>query len=1138
MFLSTSRLLSLPVKDISSVLSVLLLLSFAGCNKQVEPEVVSISDDEASKHATQIRNETSVKLAEGLDLNLWASEKLLADPIGLDITNQGEAYVSVTNRRSSSKPDIRSHPDWRIESISWDHVDDRKAFLDEKLAPERSDTNSSWLQDLNNDSSHDWKDLTVNKEEIFRITDKSNDGLADRSQLYLRDFHQKETDVAGTVLSHDGNVFVGAGPDLWSTSDTNNDGVADIKTSLSHGYVIHIGFRGHGMSGLTLGPDGRIYWSVGDVGLNVEGPDGKTWAYPNQGAILRSDPDGNNFEVFAAGLRNPHEFSFDKYGNLITVDHDGDHAGEQERLAYIINRSDSGWRTHWQFGKYSDPKNNDYKVWMDEGYHKPHFQKQSAHILPPLASYHNGVAGMAYNPGTALTDEWDDHFFISDFTGSPATSAIHSFELEPQGASFQLKNDHPIMQGILPTGIDFGPDGSLYFTDWIEGWNTNDKGRIWRIDAAGEEQSKIRKQTQQILGSDFSSIATDSLSRLLHHQDMRVRMEAQFELAQRGSKQALSDAIKQKKHQLARVHGIWGIGQIARDNTSKAEPLVTYLQDTDSRIRAQAAKILGDVRYKPSAEALIPLLQDSSLRVQLFAAQALGRISYGPATQPIINMLQANDDNDIYLRQGGAIALARIGNEEALGQLADHPSEAVRIAAVVALKRLESPEVAHFLDDKSKFIVTNAARAINDDAFIEEALPDLARMTEQKRFTNPPLMRRAINASLFNGTTADANRLAAFSNRQGVSDSLRAEALATLSIWHEPSTLDRVTGRYRGEIHNDKEAATKAISSVIEPILSNDKMLVQRALIEAISSLQMDDVAPRLFAVLESSAEADVKIAALNALQNLKYSNMQQAVETALASDDRNLRMKALSLTPSLGITDREKATLLSSVLNGGSTVEQQSAIKALGSMNSKRSNDILQEQFSKLLDGSLPKEIQLELIHAADSSDTPKLKEMLAQYKETKPEDDVVAQYREALWGGNAEKGAEIFYNDNAAQCIRCHAVGGEGGNIGPDLATIGEKLSREQLLEALVTPNKRIAPGFGSVTITTQDGQKVTGLLQEETETSLTIQNGDGETSQIAKDQIANQTSSPSAMYSMADILSKSELRDLVEFLNKLRE
>ena len=112
------------------------------------------------------------------------------------------------------------------------------------------------------------------------------------------------------------------------------------------------------MSGAIVGPDGRIWWGIGDIGMNVVDFNGNRWKYPNQGVIVRSEFDGSGFEVYSAGLRNTHEFAFDKYGNLISVDNDGDHFGESERLVYLINGSDSGWRINWQFGKYTDPDNN------------------------------------------------------------------------------------------------------------------------------------------------------------------------------------------------------------------------------------------------------------------------------------------------------------------------------------------------------------------------------------------------------------------------------------------------------------------------------------------------------------------------------------------------------------------------------------------------------------------------------------------------------------------------------------------------------------------------------------------------------------------------------------------------------------
>src|SRR3546814_2226972 len=119
--------------------------------------------------------------------------------------------------------------------------------------------------------------MTVEKEHVYRLEDRDGDGLADFSQLVVEDFHDEVTDVAGAVLADGNNLFVGVGPDMWRIEDRNGDGLADFKESISHGYGVHVGFGGHGMSGLIKGPDGRIYWGIGDIGFNGVGPDGRKW---------------------------------------------------------------------------------------------------------------------------------------------------------------------------------------------------------------------------------------------------------------------------------------------------------------------------------------------------------------------------------------------------------------------------------------------------------------------------------------------------------------------------------------------------------------------------------------------------------------------------------------------------------------------------------------------------------------------------------------------------------------------------------------------------------------------------------------------------------------------------------------------
>jgi HEAT repeat protein len=151
---------------------------------------------------------------------------------------------------------------------------------------------------------------------------------------------------------------------------------------------------------------------------------------------------------------------------------------------------------------------------------------------------------------------------------------------------------------------------------------------------------------------------------------------------------------------------------------------------------------------------------------RFFAAEALGRIKYEPAIDPLIEFLKLNDDADAYQRHAGCLALARIGKAEPVIALWNDPSRALRIAAVVTLRRMSNAGIAKFLNDKDEFIVTEAARAINDDLSIKDALPSLGELLNTTQFTNEALIRRAINANLRTGTETAMQNLISYSLKE------------------------------------------------------------------------------------------------------------------------------------------------------------------------------------------------------------------------------------------------------------------------------------------------------------------------------------------------------------------------------------
>ncbi|MGI9544282.1 MAG: HEAT repeat domain-containing protein, partial [Cyclobacteriaceae bacterium] len=767
--------------------------------------------------------------------------------------------------------------------------------------------------------------------------------------------------------------------------------------------------------------------------------------------------------------------------------------------------------------------------------YKPRFEGQAAYIIPPIRNYHNGPTGMVYNPGTALGSKWNNHFFVAEFVGTPARAAIWAFRVKPKGATYDFLDEEKVLGGILATGLDFGPDGALYLADWIEGWETNDQGRIWKLDIPGQASSDLRTETLALIGQSFKKKNNDELLGLLQHADMRVRSKAQFALVDKGNSGAetLLRAIEQRDHQLARVHGIWGIGQLARNDMGQATSLLSLLKDEDPEIRAQAAKIIGDIRYEEAGDDLIPLLKDASSRAQFYGAEALGRIEHEAAVEPILAMLETNNDEDHYLRHAGVLALSRIGATNAVLALVDKKLPSMRTAAVLVLRRLRHPGVAQFLKDESEYIVTEAARAINDDLSIEEALPQLAAVLKEDRFTNEALLRRAISACLRVGGETELSLLTTYAGRSSAPEALRVEAISTLGGWAKPSVLDRVDGRNRGAVERDPAPAQLAVGPIIPNLMGSGSQDIQVAAIAAAGKLQIASTAPMIANLLSANKNAQVRMAALQSLQQLGYQDIGTVVQQALTDKDNNVRMMALSMIPDLGLPDEEVSQMLPSVLANGSAVEKQAAVQVLGKLSGASSENLLGGLMDQLIANKLPGEIHLDLIEVAEGTTSESLKTKLATYQSSNPE----TTYQGALWGGDSLKGIQVFARNQSAQCLRCHAIGPYGGEVGPKLDNIGNRFTREEILESVIDPSARITPGYGIVSLTLNGGETASGILLKESDTSLTLQVNDEER-EVMKADIGERIDGPSSMPAMGDLLTMRELRDLVEFLSRIKQ
>ncbi len=1055
---------------------------------------------------------------KGLKVSLWAAEPMLANPVAIDFDEKGRLFVSETYRYRTSVLDIRDYMPMLELDLAARTIEDRLA-LHKKVFGEQH------------------KEFAIESEVVRLVEDTDNDGVADKSSIYADGFNSELDGIASGVLARRGQVWFTNIPSLWLLE---GDAGNVKKTELLRGFGVRYNFTGHDFHGLALGHDGKMYFSIGDRGTHVKGPDGRVVDYPDEGAVFRSNLDGTELEVVHRGLRNPQELVFDEHGNLFTGDNDSDQR-DQERLVYIAEGGDSGWRVGYQHAML--PSGG---PWISEGLWKPQFAQRPAYLLPPVCNIEDGPSGLTYYPGTGLTPEYRGHFFITHFKGSIARSGIQTYKLRPVGASFVPTSSQQFMGGVLPTDVTFGPDGVLYISDWVDGWPKSNKGRIYGISAANPDptQVKLSAEVATLLKSDFTRFANQQLmTSLLSHPDRRVRLEAQFEIVRRNQPGLFSKAATGAKgvSPLGRLHAVWGLTQFARRDTKdgrvSAQHLASLLDDKDPEVRAQVAKGLGDANYKNARVALEKKLADPEPRVQFFAAQSLGKLGDEASAAPLIALLRTSDNKDPYLRHAASYALAKIRPTQELAAAAKDSSAAVRLGTVLAYRHMRARAIATLLNDADAFIVREAAEAIND-APIESALPPLAGKLSSAPVTDEALVLRAINANFRLGDAPRAQAIARYAVNDKATPAMRAEALQQLALWGKAPQRDRLVGIYRPLKERTADDAVAALTPEIAKLLDvSVPEPVQLAAIDAAAALALRTAAPALVGTVSNDkAPEAVRIAALKTLDGLGGDEVLQAVSAAEKSSVSALRLSALQIVARRA---PDRATpIIKTFAASKSEVEQRAAFEAMAQLQSKQAPALLVGALDQLAAGKVAPGAQAELLEAVSKSEAPAVKARWEKQQAAwTSSGDALAPYRYALEGGNPRRGAQQFFENAVLPCARCHRAYGEGGEAGPGLDGIGAKQSAEYLLEAIVKPSAHIAKGFDNVTFTLASGETESGSVTSESASAIVIRRGDGTEAKLDPAQVKQRVAAPSSMPEIyGQVMSRNELRDLVAFLRRL--
>jgi quinoprotein glucose dehydrogenase len=870
---------------------------------------------EEKKDEGEVKGLTLVK---GLEAHLWADEKQLANPTAICFDDKNRLYVAETMRfRIGGGIDNRAAMFLYFDDIKNTEVSQR-VTLYEKYK-------DRFAKDY----------FTKYAERVSVLEDTSGKGKCDKTTIFADGFNDPLDGPASGIAYRDGKIHLACIPNVWELPDANGDLVADKKDILFGGFGVRVSISGHDLHGLVWGPDGKLYWSHGDRGFNVKSREGEQFLSPGAGGVMRCNADGSQLELIYRGLRNPEELAFDEFGNLFTVDNNAD-IGDQSRLVYILEGGNSGWDmgcqmlSYGKFAEFAGLPGRQPNPWMVEGLWKKRHDDQPYWILPPVDNITAGPCGLAYNPGTGLNKDYDHSFFVVDYSAG-TNSGVHAFKAEEDNAGFKMKNAHKFVWGIPATDVAFGYDGKIYITDYMGGWHESirAKGRVITVQDNDELKKPVIAEIKKLFADGFKQRPVEELAGLLKHIDMRVRTRAQWELSSRGKDgfKALSAAASGSDNLLARVHGIWGLGQMAKSESDAAKALVSLLGDKESRVREQAAKTLGDRIGDKSISAtaemgdkLIPLLKDDGARVRCFAAITLGKIHHKAALPALATMLRDNDDKDAYLRHAGMMGLAGCGDAASLQPFITDSSRALRMAVLLALRRNKDAAVAAFLKDADPQIYMETVRAIYDVP-ITAAMPQLAADLKRHMDTGSQPAQgkmtqltylRLLNANARYGTPDNAAILADFAAKSNAPEEFRIAALGMLEKWEQPTDVDPIMGQYRPVVRRDKALIRDAMKNALQTILDNgkDALLAKASMLAASVGLALPE--KMLWANLEDGKAVEaLRVECLRQLTDKKDAKLNAVIPKLLTDGNEGVRLAALDafiqLDPAKGIASAKE---------------------------------------------------------------------------------------------------------------------------------------------------------------------------------------------------------------------------------------
>jgi putative membrane-bound dehydrogenase-like protein len=416
-------------------------------------------------------------------------------------------------------------------------------------------------------------------------------------------FYEGSSATMGLAAGPEDCIYVATRMKVFRLRDTDGDGKADEEKAIAH-LETKGSYPHDGLSGVAFDRDGHLYVGLGEnLGepYQLVGSDGTTLAGGGEGGnIYRCNADGSKLERIATGFWNPFGICIDPHGRIFAVDNDPD-GRPPCRLVHVVGGGDYGF----QF-RYGRSGIHPLQAWDGE----------LPGTLPLMAGTGEAPCAVLPYQGALWVTSWGDH-------------RLERFSLEPVGASWRGVQQS-VVQGdeyFRPVGLVEAPDGSLYFSDWVDrSYPVHGKGRIWRL--RPKDGPAKQKPFPKLTKEEVRARAVESRFDLeaLKSDDPFIRQAAVWGLTHHGAPAAIEwEKIDNERERL-------GVLQALRWKDAGADKaLPKALGDPDPNVRLLAVRWVADrklTKYRDMVAAQLSR-QDGTPRLYRAALAALTWLDRG-----------------------------------------------------------------------------------------------------------------------------------------------------------------------------------------------------------------------------------------------------------------------------------------------------------------------------------------------------------------------------------------------------------------------------------------------------------------------------------------------------------------------------